>query len=117
MDSAPPLPLLLTWLAHGSAPFTALVTHMEWLTVFSLLFQVYAATHFCYWGWNLLLREYPVSKVAPLSLLIPVFGVTGSMLLLGHQVDLNEGISIALILSALAVGLVKWRPARTSSAA
>ncbi|MGX8249257.1 EamA family transporter, partial [Escherichia coli] len=60
---------------------------------------------------------YPVSKVAPLSLLIPVFGVTGSMLLLGHQVDLNEGISIALILSALAVGLVKWRPARTSSAA
>ncbi|NMY94787.1 EamA family transporter [Pseudomonas proteolytica] len=106
----PPLPLLLlTWLAHGAAPFTALVTHVQWPTVFSLLFQVYAATHFCYWGWNLLLREYPVSKVAPLSLLIPVFGVTGSMLLLGHRVDISEGISIALILSALAVGLVKWR--------
>ena len=68
----PPLPLLLlTWLAHGSAPFTALVTHFEWVALFSLLFQVYAATHFCYWGWNLLLREYPVSRVAPLSLLIP----------------------------------------------
>ncbi|EXF92393.1 membrane protein [Pseudomonas fluorescens HK44] len=106
----PPIPLLMiTWLAHGSAPFTFLVMHLEWVSVFSLLFQVYAATHFCYWGWNLLLREYPVSRVAPLSLLIPVFGVAGSMLMLGHQVDFNEGVSIALILSALAVGLVKGR--------
>ncbi|MCU1748601.1 EamA family transporter [Pseudomonas sp. 6D_7.1_Bac1] len=106
----PPIPLLvLTWLAHGSAPFTSLVTHLEWVSVFSLLFQVYAATHFCYWGWNLLLREYPVSRVAPLSLLIPVFGVAGSILMLGHRVDFNEGISIALILSALVVGLMKGR--------
>ncbi|MEG0859355.1 MAG: EamA family transporter [Pseudomonas sp.] len=106
----PPIPLLLlTWLAHGSVPFTALASHFEWVSLFSLLFQVYAATHFCYWGWNLLLREYPVSRVAPLSLLIPVFGVTGSMLMLGHRVDFNEGISIALILSALAVGLMKRR--------
>jgi O-acetylserine/cysteine efflux transporter len=106
----PPIPLLaLTWLAHGSAPFTSLVAHLEWVSVFSLLFQVYAATHFCYWGWNLLLREYPVSRVAPLSLLIPVFGVAGSMLMLGHRVDFNEGISLALILSALAVGLMKGR--------
>lgn len=104
----PPIPLLiLTWWAHGSAPFSALLTHVGWVSVFSLLFQVYAATHFCYWGWNLLLREYPVSTVAPLSLLIPVFGVAGSMLMLGHKVDLNEGISIALILAALAVGLIK----------
>ena len=99
----PPLPLLLlTWLAHGSAPFTALVTHFEWVALFSLLFQVYAATHFCYWGWNLLLREYPVSRVAPLSLLIPVFGIAGSMLILGHRVGASEGVS------ALVVGLLKW---------
>lgn len=104
----PPIPLLaLTWLAHGPAPFTALVSHLEGVAVFSLLFQVYAATHFCYWGWNLLLREYPVSRVAPLSLLIPVFGIAGSVLMLGHRIDLNEGLSIALILSALVVGLMK----------
>lgn len=104
----PPIPLLLlTWFAQGSRPFTTLATQVEWVTVFSLLFQVYAATHFCYWGWNLLLREYPVSRVAPLSLLIPLFGIAGSMLLLGHRVGINEGLSIALILSALAVGFVK----------
>jgi O-acetylserine/cysteine efflux transporter len=112
----PPIPLLaLTWLAHGPAPFTTLVSHLEGVAVFSLLFQVYAATHFCYWGWNLLLREYPVSRVAPLSLLIPIFGIAGSVLMLGHRIDLNEGLSIALILSALVVGLMKaprvWRRA------
>ena len=108
----PPIPLLaLTWLAHGPAPFAALATQFEWVAVFSLLFQVYAATHFCYWGWNLLLREYPVSTVAPLSLLIPVFGIAGSMLMLGHRVGYSEGVSMVLILSALAVGLIKgpWR--------
>ncbi|MFW9078349.1 EamA family transporter [Pseudomonas sp. P2757] len=106
----PPIPLLiLTWLAHGTAPFTNLVTHFEWMAVFSLLFQVYAATLFCYWGWNLLLREYPVSKVAPLSLLIPVFGIAGSMLMLGHRIEFSEGFSIGLILAALVVGMVKGR--------
>ncbi|WP_426205816.1 EamA family transporter [Pseudomonas sp. TWP3-1] len=106
----PPIPLLiLTWLAHGTAPFTNLVTQFEWMAVFSLLFQVYAATLFCYWGWNLLLREYPVSKVAPLSLLIPVFGIGGSVLMLGHRVDVSEGLSIGLILAALVVGMVKGR--------
>ena len=104
-----PIPLLaLTWLVHGAEPFTNVVRHFEWVALFSLLFQVYAATHFCYWGWNVLLREYPVSKVAPLSLLIPVFGVVGSMLMLGHRVGVNEGVSMGVILLALVVGIVKW---------
>lgn len=103
-----PIPLLaLTWLAHGSAPFTHLATHIDGVALFSLAFQVYAATHFCYWGWNLLLREYPVSTVAPLSLLIPVFGIVGSMLLLGHRVGFSEGGAMGLILLALVVGVVK----------
>ena len=112
----PPIPLLLlTWFAHGPAPFSALATHLEWAAVFSLLFQVYAATHFCYWGWNLLLREYPVSRVAPLSLLIPVFGIGGSMLMLGHRVGLSEGISIGLIVLSLVVYLRSQRQLQSSS--
>ena len=71
--------------------------------------MVYLATHFAYWGWNSLLRLYPVSTVAPLSLLIPLFGIGGSMLILGHRVDGREGLSIVLILAALLVGLIKRR--------
>ncbi|UMZ12860.1 EamA family transporter [Pseudomonas sp. MPFS] len=105
-----PLPLLvLTWLSHGNAPFVQLVGEISWTSIFSLLFQVYVATHFCYWGWNLLLREYPVSRVAPLSLLIPLFGTAGSIVLLGQQVTLDDGLSMLLVLLALLVGQVRWR--------
>jgi O-acetylserine/cysteine efflux transporter len=64
-----------------------------------------------------LLREYPVSRVAPLSLLIPVFGVAGSVLMLGHRVDINEGLSILLILAALVAGLIQGRRPQPRTAA
>lgn len=114
-----PLPLLLlTWLLHGTAPFTALPAQLTAMTLFSLAFQVYAATHFSYWGWNLLLREYPVSRVAPLSLLIPVFGLVSSMVILGQYPSPLSGFFIVLVLLALALGAGKlqvrsrWRALR-----
>ncbi|MCU1724947.1 EamA family transporter [Pseudomonas sp. 5P_5.1_Bac1] len=108
----PPIPLLLlTWWLQGAAPFDDLASAMDSSALFSLAFQVYAATHFCYWGWNFLLREYAVSKVAPLSLLIPVFGIVSSIFIV-HQVPSGwDWISIALILSALAIGMKKGRVA------
>jgi O-acetylserine/cysteine efflux transporter len=101
----PPIPLmLLTWSLHGSAPFIALPAQLNTMTLFSLAFQVYAATHFSYWGWNLLLREYPISRVAPLSLLIPVFGIFSSMVILGqHPSPANWGL-ILLVLVAIVLG-------------
>ena len=106
----PPIPLfLLTWWLDGSRPFVALVSHVNAVALFSLAFQVYAATHFCYWGWNLLLREYPASRVAPLSLLIPVFGTVSSMLIVHQVPSALDWASIALILSALVIGLRKGR--------
>jgi len=103
-----PIPLLsLTWWLHGATPFVALAAQTNAVVVFSLAFQVYAATHFCYWGWNYLLREYPVSTVAPLSLLIPVFGIVSSALIVNEVPSGWEWLCIALILSALAVGMKK----------
>jgi O-acetylserine/cysteine efflux transporter len=101
----PPIPLMvLTWSLHGSAPFIALPSQLNAMTLFSLAFQVYAATHFSYWGWNLLLREYPISRVAPLSLLIPVFGIFSSMVILGqHPSPANWGL-ILLVLVAIVLG-------------
>ncbi|QUY50614.1 EamA family transporter [Serratia plymuthica] len=101
-----PIPLLvLTWLWHGAAPFTTLLSGMRTVEVFSLAFQVYAATHFCYWGWNLLLREYPASRVAPLSLLIPVFGTISSVFIIHQKPGAWGWASISIILLALIIGM------------
>ena len=106
----PPIPLFaMTWFLHGSAPFIALPTQLHGVTLLAVAFQAYGATHFCYWGWNLLLREYPASRVAPLSLLVPVFGITSSALILGQYPDTTNSIAIALILAALVIGMQKGR--------
>jgi len=114
----PPIPLFLVsyWL-HGAEPFTTLPEAINLMSVMSILFQVYLATHFSYWGWNSLLKLYPVSTVAPLSLLIPVFGLGSSMLILGEQVSFVEALSICAIIAGLAFGLYKGpvRPVFVSS--
>ncbi|MCS3429535.1 EamA family transporter [Klebsiella sp. BIGb0407] len=101
-----PVPLfVLTWWWHGTAPFSTLSSGMQTIEVFSLIFQVYAATHFCYWGWNLLLREYPVSKVAPLSLLIPVFAMISSVFIIHQKPGTWGWASISIISIALIIGM------------
>ncbi|PRA33189.1 EamA family transporter [Pseudomonas poae] len=112
----PPIPLFLTaWMMHGSAAFEGLQASLDLTAVLSILFQVYLATHFAYWGWNSLLKLYPVSTVAPLSLLIPVFGITSSMLILGERVSTPNLISIGIIIAGLAVGLYR-RPVSLGAA-
>lgn len=104
----PPIPLFIVsyWL-HGAEPFTTLPEAINLMSVMSILFQVYLATHFSYWGWNSLLKLYPVSTVSPLSLLIPVFGLGSSILILGEQVSFVEALSISAIIAGLAFGLYK----------
>jgi O-acetylserine/cysteine efflux transporter len=98
----PIIPLmLLTWSLHGLAPFIALPSQFNAMSLCSLAFQVYAATHFSYWGWNLLLREYPISRVAPLSLLIPVFGIFSSMAILGQYPSPADWGLILLVMVAI----------------
>ncbi|MDH4867593.1 EamA family transporter, partial [Alcaligenes nematophilus] len=98
---------LVSYWLHGAEPFTTLPEAINLMSVMSILFQVYLATHFSYWGWNSLLKLYPVSTVAPLSLLIPVFGLGSSMLILGEQVSFVEALSICAIIAGLAFGLYK----------
>jgi O-acetylserine/cysteine efflux transporter len=104
----PPIPLFaIAYLQHGSAPYIELATKIAPDAVFSLAFQIYLATHFSYWGWNSLVRQYPISIVAPLSLLIPVFGITSSVIISGEHVSAAEAASIATIIAGLFIGLMK----------
>lgn len=106
----PPVPLfLMAWWLHGSSAFSGLAASLDFTAVLSILFQVYLATHFAYWGWNSLLKAYPVSTVAPLSLLIPVFGIASSMLILGERIAVPQRLFIAVIIIGLAVGLYRKR--------
>ncbi len=82
-----PIPLfILSYLFNGPSGFTELAIHFNTTTLFSILFQVYPNTLFAYWVWNSLLTKYPVSVVAPLSLLVPIFCMLGSVMIFNESI-------------------------------
>lgn len=84
----PPIPLFLMafLLDTPETIFTALA-NLNVLSVFSILYLALGATIFGYGTWSVLLGKYPASKIAPLSLLVPVTGLISS------QIVLNESLS------------------------
>ncbi|WP_336319912.1 EamA family transporter [Streptomyces lavendofoliae] len=101
-----PIPLfLLDLVVNGTEGYAALPQQMGWAAVASILFQAYPNTLLGYAVWNWLLREYPVSTVAPLSLLVPVFGVLGSVLIFSEPLPPLKLVAGALIVTGLVIGL------------
>jgi len=105
-----PIPLFaLDYAVNGSTGYSALLDQLDYRAVLSILFQVYPNTLLGYWGWNSLLKRYPVSTVAPLSLLVPVFGLLGSVMIFNENLSANKIIAVALIVSGLGIGLFGQR--------
>lgn len=103
-----PLPLLLiVFLKSGSEPFVMLTSELNNKVIFSVLFQAYPTTLLGYWVWNRLLMKYPLTTVAPLTLLVPIFGLLGGAVFYQEQVGSVKAIACLLVISGLLVGLLK----------
>ena len=76
----------------------------SWL---SLGFIVYISTLIGFGLWAHLLSQNIASKVMPFALLVPVFGMTTSVLLLGEVVTWWKMLAMLLILSGLVLANVK----------
>lgn len=101
-----PIPLFaLDYAVNGSAGYSALLDQLDYHAVLSILFQVYPNTLLGYWVWNSLLKRYPVSTVAPLSLLVPVFGMLGSAVIFNENLSVNKIVAVVFIVSGLGIGL------------
>ena len=102
-----PLPLfVLSYWVYGDNQVDYLLQSFNFKSVFSILFQVYPTTLFGYWIWNSLLRRYPVSSVAPLSLLVPLFGLLGSSIFYGETIGTTKAVACVLIVCGLAINLL-----------
>lgn len=99
-----PLPLLLlAYGLSGSKAITYSLSNIDSRAIMSILFQVYPTTLLGYSVWNHFMQKYPVSQVAPLSLLVPVFGILGSVLMFQEALPTYKWIAMILILSGLLV--------------
>ena len=96
-------------LLEGPHRILAAVSSSHWVIWPTLVWQSAANTLFGYTMWAWLLTRYPAGTVAPLSLLVPVFGIGASALVLHEPLPLWKISACLLIMAGLAVNLL-WRP-------
>jgi O-acetylserine/cysteine efflux transporter len=109
----PPLLGLSLWL-EGPAAIAGGIARATPITWASVAWQSVGNTMFGYSCWAWLLSRYPAATVAPLSLLVPVFGFASSALLLGEPLPLWKVEATILIMAGLAVNVL-WRPSKTAT--
>ena len=101
----PPL-LLLALVFDGRAAIHAGLMAAGPVAWVSLAYQAVANSMFGYAVWGWLLARYPAATVAPLSLLVPVFGFAVSALVLGEALPLWKLAAFALVLGGLGFNLL-----------
>lgn len=95
--SAPPL-FIITYLTKGNSPFLNLIHSLNYQAIFSIFFQAYITTLLGYWIWNMLVKKYEATLIAPISLLIPIFGILSANIIFNEDVGFYKIISTILIL-------------------
>ena len=81
-----------------------------------MLWQSVGNTLFGYAVWGWLLARHPAATIAPLALLVPVFGMGASAVLLGEALTSWKLTAAILVLGGLALNTLWPRIARTRAA-
>src|SRR4051812_2074350 len=105
-----PLPLLaLSFAFEGSSEIGHALTHASAKSIGALLFVVVVASHFGYGSWAWLIKRHAASKVAPFSLLVPIFGIGSAWLALGETPGPLEVAGAAVVMCGLGLVSVALR--------
>ena len=100
-----PLPLLaLSFGFEGSQKIGHALAHASAKSIGGLLFVVVVASLFGFGSWAWLMKRHAASKVAPFSLLVPVFGIGSAWLALGERPSTLEIAGAVVVICGL--GLV-----------
>lgn len=100
----PPVPFfLLAVLLDTPQTIGSAIFSMDSLSMFSILYLAYGATLFGFGIWSRLLARYPANRVAPLSLLVPVFGLLTARIVLGEQLTIPQWNGCFLVIFGLLV--------------
>lgn len=105
-----PLMVLSLWL-EGYDAWVAAWHTAGWASLGALIYLALFATIIGYGLWGKLLSRYPAAVVSPFALLVPVVGLTSSVLLLGETVSLWQGVGALLIMIGLVVHVLgaNWK--------
>lgn len=120
------MPAMMVWLSLVNAPLflglslgldgpaTVLesVRRLDPVGIGAILYLAGAATLIGYVGWGHLVKLYPVSLVAPFSLLVPLFGAASASLIVGEHFGPARLAGAVLVVGGLAVMALPLRRPR-----
>jgi O-acetylserine/cysteine efflux transporter len=103
--AVPPL-FALAFVFEGPIAMLNGVRNADAVTWAAVAWQAAGNAMFGYGVWGWMLARYPAASVAPLALLVPVFGMTASAIILGEPMQAWKLIAAALVMSGLALGIL-----------
>jgi O-acetylserine/cysteine efflux transporter len=103
--AVPPL-FALAFVFEGPTAMATGIRNADLATWAAVVWQAVGNAMFGYGVWGWMLARYPAATVAPLALLVPVFGMTASAVLLGEPMQDWKLLAALLVMSGLALGIL-----------
>ena len=98
------VPLFLMALFEEGGSFNPFVLSL-W-PMLGVFYNICVVTNFCYWAWTKIVLVAPVGVSSLSTMMIPVVGVFGGMVLLGESPQWQDYTALALVVAALSTVLI-----------
>lgn len=100
----PPIPMLgLALILNTPQELMNIVTNLNGISIFAIIYLAFGATLFGYGVWSVLLGKYPMGKVAPLPLLVPIIALLSARIVLSEQLSGMQWLGVSVILIGLII--------------
>lgn len=100
----PPVPMLgLALMLDTPQSLLSVITNLNGISIFAIIYLAFGATLFGYGVWNVLIGKYPLSKVAPLPLAVPVIALLSARIVLDEQLSSMQWLGVSVILAGLII--------------
>ncbi|WP_438467465.1 EamA family transporter [Marinomonas sp. PE14-40] len=100
----PPIPFFIaSYFIEGPDLIIDSLSNFGLQSAISLIYLSVLATVVGYGLWSYLLKKYPAAQVAPLTLGVPVVGLSSAALILNESINQTQWIGISLVVTGLLV--------------
>jgi O-acetylserine/cysteine efflux transporter len=107
-----PLLLMGSVVLEGTEAIGQGLARLSWKGALAVAYVTYGSTAFGFTAWNWLVGKYPLSSIAPFTLLIPVFAFLGSTIALGEKLFAWKIAAASCVILGLVLHLIGQRRAQ-----
>lgn len=106
----PPIPtLILALLIDSPQVLINSISNLNIISIFSIFYLAYGSTLFGYGFWSILISKYPISKISPLSLLVPITGLLTAKIVLSEELSELQWIGVSVIIVGLIITSLNFK--------